>query len=81
MKFVLIAILVLWLLSKALKYLFRFILLMAGKELQKEMHRQQGTPPPQAKPAYGGNVHVMTDTSQKRKDFDQGEYIDFEEVK
>jgi hypothetical protein len=60
---------------------------MIGKKLQKEMAKQghEGNPfGEQSQPAYQkedtGNIHVHKNP-QESKEFDGGEYVDYEEIK
>lgn len=82
-KFILIAFCVIWLLSKIMKYAFRYLLVFTGKQVQKEMekqmqHQQQAT---QQTTTKDGTRIIFDQNSRGRKSTNQdSEYIDYEEV-
>ena len=82
LKFILITIGILWLLSKALKYLFRFLLIFTGKQVQKEMERQAQYHQQTQQQTQSGGTRIIyqNDNPNKKHQKDEGEYVDFEEV-
>ncbi|MFT5917191.1 MAG: hypothetical protein ACJAWV_002845 [Flammeovirgaceae bacterium] len=91
-KYLLILLVIAWLLPKVFKFLFRMFLLMIGRKMQKEMAKQPhegnsfagqpfaGQPQPTQQQPDTGNIHVYKNP-QEPKEFDGGEYVDYEEVK
>lgn len=78
-KFLLIFILVLWLLG----ILGRILLPFALRYLVKRLTGMSGITPPQHRPDQPeGSVHIKGDSpSQTRYRPDEGEYVDYEEIK
>ena len=92
LKYLLIFLVASWLLPKVFKFFFRMFLLMMGKKIQKEMAKQGHEGNPFAGNPFGqsqsanrqqtemGNINVHK-KPQEPKEFDGGEYVDYEEVK
>lgn len=88
LKFILISICVLWILSKVMKFAFRYLLLFTGQKLQKEMEKQMQYQQQQRETKE--HVHQdgtriiyeeqQTQKTAKRPAKDEGEFTDFEVI-
>lgn len=86
LKFIIITICVLWLLSKIMKYAFRFLLIFTGRQMQKEMekqvkyHQQQQAQQEASTTSNGTRIIYTNSKSKNSSSKDDGEYVDYEEV-
>lgn len=93
LKFILLFIVTIYIISKVSKYFMRWAFAIAGKKLQKEMEKQQKAHQQyhQQNPTEDTTYQEVNDVKiyipnnpagkqSKSKNFPGGEYVDFEEV-
>ncbi len=76
-KFLLIGFLVIYVGSLFVRYALRIILWLLGKKIAKEFKKQQRT---RQNPQAEGNIHIINNENTQKKNFQGGDYIDYEEV-
>ena len=82
LKFLLISGLVIFLMFRFAKYILRFAFWLLGWQLKREMKRHQQSS--QEVPKREGSVEITYAPDSRpgrHRDFTEGEYIDFEEIK
>jgi len=77
-KYVLIAIIVLYLINKVGKFFYE--LFFPGKLGEKQAANGRSTTSSRQQNYNEGDVHVSKEPNEKNKNFKGGDYVDFEEV-
>jgi flagellar basal body-associated protein FliL len=80
-KFLLILFIIIFIVARFAGYFFRLMFWLLGKKIEKEVRKQQSYAYASQTPRPEGEIYIKKNPLSSRHNDNEGEFVDFEEVK